>query len=85
VDVRAGLVCLVITSLQISRYFTDRSGTREQPHRGPGDGDSEMALAGAGSADEHGVALLGKEGTRCGSVAKIMRGRAAPSWFGFQA
>jgi hypothetical protein len=24
------LVCLVITSLQIGRYFTDRSGIREQ-------------------------------------------------------
>jgi hypothetical protein len=26
------LVCLVITSLQIGQYFTDRSGIREQRH-----------------------------------------------------
>lgn len=30
----------------------------------PRDGDGEMALAGAGSADQHGIALAGQEGAR---------------------
>ncbi len=31
---------------------------------GPRDGDGEMALAGAGAADQHGVALVGQESRR---------------------
>jgi hypothetical protein len=30
-----------------------------------GDGDRQVALAGAGSTDQHGVALLGKESAAC--------------------
>ena len=30
-----------------------------------GDSDSKMAFAGAGSADQHGIALAGQEAARC--------------------
>ena len=42
----------------------EEAGAGAVTDAGPRDGDGQMALAGAGSTDEHGIALMGQEAAR---------------------